>query len=290
MARVRRAGPQRHARGFTYLGVLFIVSLLAMTAAAAGVVWATAQQRDNEVELVFAGRQFAAAIERYRALSLSLAASPSALYPPRLEALLSDDREIQPQHHLRRLYLDPMTGTPQWGLIRLPDGGIVGVHSLSDRVPYPRSIVVAGYAAPVATSYRDWRFVAPSAEVLLAPPGSTPSLAARTARAASGPAGASASPLDSPSAAPAPVVSTAPKEPAVATTARVPRPTLQDLRSQTPEACSRIAAYDEQVCAAQAERFGDDAARECRDSATARGVACSVGDQAPLAPLIVRHR
>lgn len=277
MVRLRRRPPQRHLQGFTYLGVLFIVSLLAMTVAAASVVWATAQQRDNEVELVFVGRQFAAAIERYRVRSVSLSANPAALYPQRLEALLSDDRAIQPQHHLRRLYLDPMTGDTQWGLIRLPDGGIVGVHSLSDRVPYPRSTVVAGYAAPVATTYRDWRFIAPSAEALLAPPGLTPSLAVP-------------SPRNEPA---APTATTAPPvldEPAAATATRAPRPTLQDLSSRTPEACSRIAAYDEQVCADQSERFGDDAARECRDSATARGVACSVGDQTPLAPLIVRHR
>ena len=138
-----------------------------MTAAAAGVVWTTAQQRDNEVDLVLAGRQFAAAIERYRALSLSLAANPQALYPQRLEALLSDDRAIQPQHHLRRVYLDPMTGKPHWGLIRLPDGGIVGVHSLSDRKPYPRTFVVAGFSSPGSMSYREWKFVAPSAVEML---------------------------------------------------------------------------------------------------------------------------
>lgn len=288
-------------RGFTYLGVLFIVGLLAITAAAASVVWAAAQQRDNEVELVFVGRQFVAAIERYRAASRPLAADPSggspagssvspranpaALYPRSLEALLRDDRAITPQHHLRRIYLDPMTGNAQWGLIRLPGGGIVGVHSLSARQPFPRKFVVAGFAPPLppaqgVLTYGDWRFLAPSAEALLAPqPGQPPPLVL-----------ASPPPTD-PAANPSPDASTASSdEPTPPTRTAVPRPTLQDLRSQTPEACSRIAAYDEAMCARQGERVGDDAARDCRDSAVARGVACAVGDKAPLVPLNTRYR
>jgi hypothetical protein len=58
------------------------------------------------------------------------------------------------------VYLDPMTGKPEWGVVRAPDGGILGVHSLSREVPIKRS----GFGAPYeefssATSYQDWRFV-----------------------------------------------------------------------------------------------------------------------------------
>lgn len=151
-------------RGFTYLGVLFLISVLAITAAAASAVWSVAGQRDAERELVFVGRQFALAIERYRARSTD----PVLTYPRRLEDLLRDDRGVTPQHHLRRLYVDPMTGDSKWGLIRLPDGGIVGVHSLSDRKPFPRTHVVAGFSAPESTSYREWQFIAPSAADLAA--------------------------------------------------------------------------------------------------------------------------
>ena len=152
-------------RGFTYLGVLFLIGVLAITAAAASVVWSIAAQRDAERELVFMGRQFASAIESYRTRSTD----PVLTYPRQLEDLLRDDRSITPQHHLRRLYVDPMTGNSQWGLIRLADGGIIGVHSLSDRKPYPRTYVVAGFSAPESTSYREWRFVAPSAADMAAP-------------------------------------------------------------------------------------------------------------------------
>lgn len=147
-------------RGFTYLGVLFIVSLLSLTAALAGVVWSTVQRRENERELVFVGRQFAAAIEGYhRARSTA----PGPTYPRELEQLLRDDRALAVRRHLRKIYPDPMTGRRQWGLIRRADGGIVGVHSLSDREPLQRSTLAPGLSFPAAASYRDWRFIAPSA-------------------------------------------------------------------------------------------------------------------------------
>lgn len=154
-------------RGFTYLGVLFLIGLLTLAAAAAGAVWSTVQQRDKEVELVFVGRQFASAIERYRARSDRLAEVPARAYPDSLDALLNDTRDSMPKHHLRRLYIDPITGEAQWGLIRLPDGGIVGVHSLSARRPYARTFVTPDFSTPSTTSYRDWHFVAPSAQGLL---------------------------------------------------------------------------------------------------------------------------
>lgn len=154
------------SRGFTYLGAMFIVSVLAMTSAMAGVVWSTVQRRDNERELVFVGRQFQSAIESFRQRSTA----PARLYPRELIELVRDDRSIVPQRHLRRIYIDPMTGDSQWGLIQLPDGGIVGVYSLSQREPFQRAFVTANFAVPPGKSYRDWRFVAPSAVGLLAEP------------------------------------------------------------------------------------------------------------------------
>ena len=266
-------------RGYTYLGVLFLISLLAMTAVAASAVWRVAKQRDDERELVFIGRQFEAAIEHYRAHS-----PDSALpYPRRLEDLLRDDRNITPQRHLRRLYVDPMTGDAQWGLIRLPDGGIVGVHSLSDRKPYPRTFVMAGFSAPGSTSYREWQFIAPSAAELLpviaaanpvTSPPSLPALPQSPASRPERPDGVGTPPVAEPETA---------AEPAAV---RVARPTQEDMRSRTPEACSRIAAYDEQSCQQVAGSAGDDAARACRDSAVQRGVACALGSASALPPLL----
>lgn len=157
-----RATPGRHA-GFTYLGVMFLVMLLALTAAMASVVWSTEQRRENERQLVFVGLQFQAAIERYRQRSKD----GEAAYPRRLEDLVRDARALNVVRHLRQVFPDPLTGSTRWGLVRLPDGGIVGVYSLSDRAPLQRGSLAQGLSFPDAKSYRDWRFIAPSATELL---------------------------------------------------------------------------------------------------------------------------
>lgn len=161
----RRCPRATKSRGFTYLGLLFLVLLLGMTAAMAGAVWSTVQRRDNERDLVFVGKQFQAAIERYRQHS----PSGQPPYPRELEALLRDPRAVQVLRHLRRVYPDPITGSTQWGLIRLADGGIVGVYSLSQREPLQHASLGRGLSFPDAKTYRDWRFVAPSAADQLAP-------------------------------------------------------------------------------------------------------------------------
>lgn len=154
---------RKRGRGFTYLGLMFLIALMGMAAAMASAVWSTTQRRDNERELVFTGRQFAAAIERYRKRSVD----PARLYPRSLQELLLDDRGGQVHHHLRRIFVDPITGSRQWGLIQLPDGGIIGVHSLSERVPFERGFVMADFPVPKdSRSYQDWHFVAPSAVAL----------------------------------------------------------------------------------------------------------------------------
>ena len=260
-------------RGFTYLGVMFIVSLLAMTAAMASVVWSTVQQRENERELVFAGRQYQAAIERFQQHSKT----PAQRFPRQLADLLRDAREPALRRDLRRLYPDPMTGRMQWGLIRLPDGGIVGVHSLSDRRPLQRAQLSPGLAFPKAVSYRDWRFLAPSGAEALAmariePPKGTQQPAPRAK-----PGVGSGLPEDAP-----------PAEPEVPAPGITARPSMRDYRERTPEACDRIVAYDQQQCQAQLRMFGEDEARECEESAVARSVACILGPDTPLPDLVLR--
>ena len=176
MRRTRRLARARSARGrgVTYLGVMVLVALLTLTATLASVVWSTEQQRANERELVFAGRQIQAAIERYQRRSPG---NNPAGYPRELGDLLRDGRSVQIERHLRRIYIDPMTRRADWGLIRGSDGGIVGVHSLSERKPMAGTLLAAsfekdgvGRADAVATAtYRDWRFIAPSAAVSPSP-------------------------------------------------------------------------------------------------------------------------
>ena len=197
---------------------MFLIAIMGMAAAMASAVWSTVQRRDNERELVFAGRQFADAIERYR----KHAVDPLHLYPRSLQELLHDDRSGVPRHHLRRLYVDPMTGDSRWGLIRLADGSVVGVHSLSERAPFVRKFVTPDFAPPAGIqSYQQWHFVAPSALAGLALNGAEPSLTSSPLRTDAAQAGRPSLTTDVPSPAEAAVVVPQPPQP-------VPQPTAQD--------------------------------------------------------------
>lgn len=78
--------------------------------------------------------------------------------PKSLENLLLDPRFPGTVRHLRRLYRDPMTGGG-WGLARRPEGGIEGVHSLSEVAPFRTHAFPEGMEAfEDKTAYREWLF------------------------------------------------------------------------------------------------------------------------------------
>ncbi|MFZ3017866.1 MAG: type II secretion system protein [Gallionella sp.] len=148
--------PLRVQAGFTYLAMLFAIALSGVVLAEVGINWILERQRDKESQLLFVGNQFRQAIALY------YERTPGAIkrYPPKLEDLLTDERYNTPQHYLRKLYNDPITNRAQWGLVIAPDGGIMGVHSLSDDQP----IKTAEFDYPnrsfeKAESYSKWRFI-----------------------------------------------------------------------------------------------------------------------------------
>jgi type II secretory pathway pseudopilin PulG len=114
-------------------------------------VWSTAVQREKEKELLFILGEFHTALERYAT------ASPGAeALPERLEELVADPRFPNIRRHLRRIYVDPMTGKAQWGLVTL-QGHITGVHSLSEDRPLGRAHQLATIDFARAKKYSDWR-------------------------------------------------------------------------------------------------------------------------------------
>ena len=130
-------------------------------------VASTAARRDKEAELLFAGDQFARAIARYRASRARIPASTLSL----LENLLADNRFPNVRRHLRRIYRDPMTGSTEWGLVRGPNGGIIGVYSTSTAPPLKTANFPKEYAAFAgAPSYRDWVFPRRAVGLLVRPP------------------------------------------------------------------------------------------------------------------------
>jgi len=132
--------------GFTYLTALLLVAASGLGLAAAAEFWSHARQRDKEAELLWIGEQFKQAIGLY------YQRSPGRLkrYPEKLEDLLEDRRHLNTVRHLRKIYTDPMTGKPDWGLVHAPGGGIMGVHSLSTAAPIRQ--------LQAARSYAEWRF------------------------------------------------------------------------------------------------------------------------------------
>ncbi|MBS1191797.1 MAG: hypothetical protein H6R10_3589 [Rhodocyclaceae bacterium] len=148
------AGERHRHRGFTYLGVLFLVALLGLALGAAGQAWSVASQRAREQELLWVGTQYARALQSYAQQSPG---RPE--YPRRLEDLLTDNRFPVPRHHLRRLYPDPITRSTDWGLVKTLDGRISGVYSRSEAAPWKRANFPLRWEAFTdSRKYSDWKF------------------------------------------------------------------------------------------------------------------------------------
>ncbi|MEO8409049.1 MAG: type II secretion system protein [Propionivibrio sp.] len=131
MKRSSDAHDRRRERGFTYIGVLVLVAIIGMAAAATGDLWSTERKREAERELLFVGNQYRQAIDAYYKQSAGLGRN----FPMSLDDLLRDPRAPGIRRSLRRLYRDPITGSEEWGMIKGPAGEIMGVYSLSEEVP-----------------------------------------------------------------------------------------------------------------------------------------------------------
>jgi type II secretory pathway pseudopilin PulG len=144
------------AGGFTYLGLVFLLALLGVAAFTTALWWSTQAQREREAELIFIGHEFREALRSYAA------AQPKDVterYPQALEDLLRDPKRLEVRRYLRRVYVDPMTGRTDWVLMRTAQGGIVGLHSSSQKKPLKQ----AGFDEVDATfagksKYADWVF------------------------------------------------------------------------------------------------------------------------------------
>lgn len=152
-------GPMRtgsRARGFSLIGLLFVVAGLGVGMAALGTMWHTAAQREKERELLFIGDQYARAIESFWTIPLPVG-TPRRL-PKHVGELLTDPRFPNTVRHLRRAWPDPMTGG-DWVLLRGGDGGIAGVASPSEDTPFKQANFPQRYARfEAAQRYRDWEF------------------------------------------------------------------------------------------------------------------------------------
>lgn len=147
------------ARGFTFVAVLVLLTVLMLGAAVAGPLWAHQARREREQELLRLGATYARAIASYRAFSPG---SPKQ-YPQELTQLTMDTRFIGTIRHMRALYSDPTQPGVPWALIKDARGQIIGVRSQSQAMPLTQGPVDLGdvVLAP-ATRYSDWQFLAPT--------------------------------------------------------------------------------------------------------------------------------
>lgn len=156
MARARRLPALDSQKGFTYLGLLFALALLGLALGAAGTVWSAARQRDRERQLLWVGGQIRQAIGHY------YLAGPGGLraFPKSLEDLVEDRRGPTVVRHLRQVYPDPMTDSPDWELVTGADGAVTGVASRAQGKPIKqKGFAEADAAFEDVDCYCDWRFV-----------------------------------------------------------------------------------------------------------------------------------
>jgi type II secretory pathway pseudopilin PulG len=227
--------------GFTYLALLLTLAILTASLAAASGVWEVAQRRDKEAELLFVGSEFRRALASYAA---SAPPGSTQQYPNSLEDLLKDQRFPNVKRHLRKVFVDPMTNSLEWGLQRNAEGGIVGIFSRSEQEPLKKTnFRPADQAFEDKKKYTEWVFL---------PATRGAAVATRSVPVSNQPTTGSGSGLGPGAAAPAQAAS--PAQPATAAQpSPTPRPAAAEQPATTaqPLADTRAAPAAEPAAAAQ---------------------------------------
>lgn len=177
-----RSGSPRTARregGFTYLGLVILVTVIGLVGAATLKVDSLLRRAAAEEELLEIGAAFGAALRTYAE------ATPKGqpAQPPSLQELLKDPRSPAVRRHLRKIFVDPLTGTAEWGIVWADPGGrkgVLAVYSLSQARP----LKVANFDARFPNfenkeHIADWKFAATGqaivqGQVLAQGPGQVP--------------------------------------------------------------------------------------------------------------------
>jgi len=196
------ARPARNEAGFTYVGLVFFVAILGLVGAATLKVDALLRRAAAEQDLLEIGAEFSEALRSYAAATPR--GYPTA--PPSLQELLKDPRFPGTRRHLRKIFVDPITGKSEWGIVYQGDKiGVLAVYSLSQAQP----LKVANFDARFLNfenkeHLSEWKFTATGQGVSvtapnnIAPPPGTP--------------GTPAPLFPAPGAPPAPVPPSAPPE------------------------------------------------------------------------------
>jgi type II secretory pathway pseudopilin PulG len=130
MVRARRS--LRSNAGFTYVGLIVLVTIIGLVGAATLKVDALLRRAAAEQELLETGAAFSAALKSYA--DATPRGQPT--YPPSLQELLKDPRFPGIRRHLRKIFPDPVTGRAEWGIVYAAgQSGVLAVYSLSQAQP-----------------------------------------------------------------------------------------------------------------------------------------------------------
>ena len=142
-------------RGFSWLLVLMVLAVASAAGAAVAQRWSDQIARDKERRLLRVGDAFARALADYHASS----PGSDKRFPPTLEQLVLDTRFVGTRRHLRTIYPDPLTGQPDWVLVRDARGDIFGIRSRAEQQPWVRVPQRLGATdLPAAQRYAEWIF------------------------------------------------------------------------------------------------------------------------------------
>jgi type II secretory pathway pseudopilin PulG len=150
------ANPATQQRGYTYVGLLILVAVLALVSTATLRAGMTMQRHQAEEDLLERGLALAQALNSYARST----PSGQSRRPKAIEDLLRDPRYPKVViRHLRSIGADPITGQAQWGQVLTDDGkGIVGFYSLSEQKPWRTTFVPPFDDFEDKPRYRDWVF------------------------------------------------------------------------------------------------------------------------------------
>jgi general secretion pathway protein G len=154
----------RREGGYTFIEVIVVTAILLILASAVMPLAQVTSQRQREAELHRSLREMRTAIDKFKDAVDSGQIAASDLepgnegYPPDLDTLVegvsaANDATGRKLKFLRRIPIDPMTNSPEWGMRSYqdkPDSSSWGGKNVFD--VYTKSTA----AALDGTKYRDW--------------------------------------------------------------------------------------------------------------------------------------
>jgi general secretion pathway protein G len=162
--RRRATSKESRSRGFTFIELLVVTTILMILASAVMPLAKVTVQRQKEAELRRALREMRTAIDKYKdaadagVIGMFDIKAGSEGYPPNLDILVEgvsvvNDQSGRKLKFLRKVPIDPMTRSTEWGLRSYqdrPDSTTWGGQNVFDVYTKSTATALDG------TQYRDW--------------------------------------------------------------------------------------------------------------------------------------